>query len=196
MIDKIEKKLIDSALRIVKDGEGCLYVIKLKDFNYEPLVPNDMQPFSIFEDANQKRMDILAKMDGACIINEQGELLAYGMKINNTVAFQGFGTRHSAAYTASLNGNISIMGSEENKKVRIFKNGEMIMQIDALETGIEHKTSQAVGLLESIGIGALGTIGAGLIIPAMAIAIIPGILIFGSSHFLLKHLLNISNGSK
>ena len=70
------------------------------------------------------------------------------------------------------------------------------MQIDALETGIEHKTSQAVGLLESIGIGALGTIGAGLIIPATAIAIIPGILIFGSSHFLLKHLLNISNGSK
>ena len=189
MIDKIEQKLIESALRVVKDGEGCLFVIKQADFNYEPLIANDLaEPFSIFEDFYQKRLDILAKIDGAVLINTKGDLIAYGIKINETRAFNGYGTRHSAAYSASLKGNISILGSQENKKVRIFKNGHIVMQIDALEKGIEQKTSQVVNILESVGAGTLGTIAAGFIMP-LGISLLPGIIVFGSSHFIFKYLL-------
>jgi DNA integrity scanning protein DisA with diadenylate cyclase activity len=184
----IEKKLIDSAIRIIKEGEGCLFVIKKGDLSYEPLMVNDFKPFSIFEDIYQKRMDILAKVDGACIINDKGELIAYGMRINSTMSFTGFGTRHSAAYTASY-GNLAILGSQENKKVRIFKEGRIIMQIDALEKGIEQQTGNAVSILESVGVGTLGAIGAGLMLPTLGITLIPGILVFGSSHFIAKYIL-------
>ena len=66
------------------------------------------------------------------------------------------------------------------------------MQIDALEKNIEHRTSAAVGLLESVGVGTIGTIGAGFLIPT-GIALLPGILIFGSSHYLIKSLLKRDN---
>jgi DNA integrity scanning protein DisA with diadenylate cyclase activity len=190
MIDKIEKALIDSAIRIVKDGEGCLYVIKLGELSHEPLVKNDLEKFSIFEESNQKRMDILAKVDGACIIDKEGYLIAYGQKINDTRAFDGYGTRHSAGFTATLTGNISILGSQESKKVKIFKNGQMLMQLDILEKDIEKRTGEAANLLESIGAGAGATILANIAFPIAAVAIIPGILIFGSSHFIIKTLLN------
>jgi len=192
MIDKIEQALIDSTIRILKSGEGCLYVIKQKDLACDPLIENDLEPFSIFDESNQKRMDILAKTDGACIIDDAGNLFAYGMKINSTKSFSGFGTRHAAALTASSKGNISILGSQESKKVKIFKKGRLIMQIDALENDIEKKTPQAVNLLESIGAGAVVSLGAGVLFPA-AVALIPGILVFGSSHFLIKSLLKRDN---
>lgn len=187
-ITSIEKKLIDSVIRILKDGEGCLYIINTGHINSEPLIKNDFEKFSIFEEFYQKRMDILAKTDGACIIDQEGYLIAYGARINSTNSFEGYGTRHSAAYSASLAGNISILGSQENKKVRIFKEGKLVMQIDALEKDIEGKTDKAVNILESVGIGTIGTLGVGLIIPT-GIALLPGVLIFASSHYLIKNLL-------
>lgn len=187
MIDKIEKKLIESAIRVVRDGEGCLFVIKQNALDYEPLIKNDLEPFSIFEDTVQKRLDILAKTDGACIINDKGQLVGYGMRINSQNTLNGYGTRHSAAYSSSLKGNIAVLGSQESKKIRIFKEGKMIMQIDALEKNID--TSKAVNILESVGVGALGTLGIG-ILGITGLALIPGIILFGSSHFIIKYLAN------
>jgi len=43
-------------------------------------------------------------------------------------------------------------------------------------------------MLESIGAGALGTIGTGLLLPTLGIALIPGILVFGSAYYLGKLL--------
>ena len=190
MLDKIEKRLIDSAIRIVKGGEGCLYVIQIGELSYEPLIKNDLDKFSIMEDAQQKRMDILAKTDGACIINQEGELIAYGQKINETKSFEGYGTRNSAAFSASLLGNISIMGSQEQKKVKIFKQGGIVMQIDCLEKDVEKNTDKAVSLLSSIGIGTIGAIGTSLAIPALGVMLIPGIIIFSGSHYLINLLKN------
>jgi len=192
-IDKIEQALIDSAIRIIKEGEGCLYVIKHDNISLdcEPLISNDLQkPFSIFDSTNQKRMDILAKTDGACIVDKDGMFIAYGMHINKTKVFKGWGCRHAAAYTASLKGNICILGSQESKKIKIFKGGKLIMQIDALEKGIEKKTHEAVNILSSIGVGSLTSLGVAAIAPALAIAIVPGILVFGGTHYLVKLLKN------
>jgi hypothetical protein len=78
------------------------------------------------------------------------------------------------------------MSSEEDKKVRIFKDGKLIMQIDALEKNIETKTKEVVSILESIGAGTLGAVGVGIFAPAIGLSIIPGILIFGTSHYVFK----------
>ena len=183
-IKNIEKTLIDIAIKIAKQEKGCLFVIKINGLNFDTLLPQDVKPFDILE--NQRRLEALALLDGACIVDKNGSLIAYSAKIINTKVFKGFGTRHSAAYTASLNKNVAILASEEDRKIRIFKNGKLIMQIDPMEKNIESKTKEAVNVLESIGAGSIATIGASVLAPTLGITLIPGIVIFGSTYYLVK----------
>ena len=183
-IKNIEKTLIDIAIKIAKQEKGCLFVIKINGLNFDTLLPQDVKPFYILE--NQRRLEALALLDGACIVDKNGSLIAYSAKIINTKVFKGFGTRHSAAYTASLNKNVAILASEEDRKIRIFKNGKLIMQIDPIEKNIESKTKEAVNVLESIGAGSIATIGASVLAPTLGITLIPEIVIFGSTYYLVK----------
>ena len=183
-IKNIEKTLIDIAIKIAKQEKGCLFVIKINGLNFDTLLPQDVKPFDILE--NQRRLEALALLDGACIVDKNGSLIAYSAKIINTKVFKGFGTRHSAAYTASLNKNVAILASEEDRKIRIFKNGKLIMQIDPMEKNIESKTKEAVNVLESIGAGSIATIGASVLAPTLGITLIPEIVIFGSTYYLVK----------
>lgn len=180
----VEKKLIEIALRIAKKGEGCLFVIGMPE--YETLIKQKITGINIFDET--KLIEGLAKIDGACIVTEKGILIAYGALIKNTKAFANYGTRHAAAYTASKFG-ISILASEEERKVKIFKNGKLVIQLDALEKGIEGRAAEAVSLLEAIGFGTLGAIGTTLLVPAIGITLLPGILVFGGSYYALKSLL-------
>ena len=181
---KIEKLLIEIALKVAKGGKGCLFVIEKNNVKYDFLINNDIKPFSIFE--NKRRTELLSTIDGAVIIDTKGNLKAYSVKIKNTKAFEGYGMRHSAGYTASLNGNTSILASEEDKKVRIFKNGKLIMQIDALERNIEKKTNEITKIFEILGAGTLGSIGTGLIFPQFGVMTISGVVIFGSAYYLIN----------
>jgi hypothetical protein len=183
-MENIEETLTRIALKIAKSGKGCIFVIMNNKFDYAPLIEQDIKPFSVYE--NQRRTEILGLNDGACIISPEGNLIAYSINILNVKTFTGFGLRHSSSYSASFNGNTVIMSSEEDKKVRIFKDGKLIMQIDALEKNIETKTKEVVSILESIGAGTLGVVGVGIFAPAIGLSIIPGILIFGTSHYVFK----------
>jgi hypothetical protein len=128
-------------------------------------------------------------MDGAVIIDKQGIMRSYGAMIKTTKTFKNFGTRHSAGLTAScLNGNLVVIVSEEDRKIRILKKGKMIMQIDALQKDVEKSVPYAVDLLESLGVGTIGAIGTSLFIPIVGISLIPGLLIFGSTYYLGKLL--------
>jgi len=86
-------------------------------------------------------------------------------------------------------GNLVVVISEEDRKLRILKDGKMIMQIDALQKNAEKSISKVVNILESIGAGTIGTIGTSLLVPALGIALLPGIIVFGSAHYLIKLLL-------
>jgi DNA integrity scanning protein DisA with diadenylate cyclase activity len=116
-------------------------------------------------------------MDGAVILDRQGVMIAYGAMIESTKTFKNFGTRHSAALSASTGDNLVVIVSEEDKKVRILKNGKMIMQMDALQKDVEKSVSGAVDILESVGAGTIGTIGTS-----------PGLVVFGSAYYLGKIL--------
>jgi len=183
-IQHVEKLLLDIAIKIAKQGKGCLLVIKKDGVVYEPLLPQDVKPFTIQE--NQRRFETLALLDGACIIDVKGKLVAYAAHIKNTKTFKGYGTRHSAAYTASLHNNTAILASEEDKKIRVFKNGKLVMQLDPFAKDIEKHTKQAVNVLESVGAGSIATIGTSILAPTLGITLLPGIVIFGSTYFLIK----------
>ena len=80
--------------------------------------------------------------------------------------------------------------SEEDKKLKIIVGEKMIMQIDSLQKNIDKSVSGAVNLLESVGAGTIGTIGTSLLVPAFGIALLPGIIVFGSAYYLGKLITN------
>jgi len=181
---KLEEVLIQVGLRIAKRGEGALFVVG--DVEYKPLVNQKVPPFKIID--NPKLLESLALMDGAVIIDSNGMLKAYGVRIKSTKIFKNFGTRHSAAISAAKGNNLVVLVSEEDKKIRILKQGKMVMQLDALQKDVEKNVSNAVNFLESIGAGTIGTIGTSLLVPTLGLAFLPGVVIFGSAYYLIKIL--------
>jgi hypothetical protein len=181
---KLEELLLEVGLKIAKRGEGALMVIG--DVEYKPLVDQQVPSFNVFE--NPKLLESLALMDGAVILDNEGNMKAYGVMIKSRKTLKNFGTRHSAGISASKKGNTVLVVSEEDKKIRILKNGKMIMQIDALQKGVEKSVPEAINILESIGAGTLGTIGTSILAPTLGIALLPGIVLFGSAYYIAKNV--------
>ncbi len=184
LMKNIEETLITVGLRIAKRGEGALFVVG--NVEYKPLVDQTVPPFEISK--NPKLLESLALIDGAIIIDRNGVLRAYGVQIKSTKTLKNFGTRHSAAISASKKNNLVLIVSEEDKKVRILRNGKIVMQLDALQKDVEKSVSGAVDLLESVGAGTLGAIGTGFLVPALGLTLFPGIIVFGSAYYLTKFL--------
>ena len=187
----VEDVLLKIAIEIAKQGEGALFVIGEK-IPYANLLKHKIGRVSVFDVGAEKLLKGLAVIDGAIIISPKGKLMDYGVLIKKTSPFLGFGTRHAAAITASKNGNISILVSEEERKVKLFKDGKYIMQIDALQKSVEKRISTISKILESTGAGVIGTIGTVTLIPTLGISLIPGIIIFGGSYFAIKTFLDVS----
>jgi DNA integrity scanning protein DisA with diadenylate cyclase activity len=185
-IKELEEYLIKVGLRIANRKEGALFVVgKTK---YSPLID---QTFPSFEaKKNPKLLESLALIDGAVILNKKGFVEAYGVLIKTKSAYKNFGTRHSAAMTASQDeDNFVLLISEEDKKLRIFKGGKMIMQIDPEQKNVEKSISPATTILESIGVGTVGTIGVGILAPTLGITLLPGVVVFGAAHYFGKKFL-------
>lgn len=178
----LQEILIQVGLRIAKRGEGALFVVG--EVEYKPLVEQSVPPFKVV--TNPKLLESLALMDGAVIIDKNGMLVAYGVRVKSTQVFKNFGTRHSAGISAAKGENLVVLISEEDKKVRILKKGKMVMQIDALQKDVEKSVSQTVIALESVGAGTLGTIGTSILAPALGLSLLPGVILFGSAYYLTK----------
>ena len=78
--------------------------------------------------------------------------------------------------------------AEEDKKLRIFREGKMVMQIDPFQKDVEKSVPLAVNIFESVGAGTIGAIGTSLLAPTLGIALLPGIVIFGSAYYLTKNI--------
>lgn len=181
---KLEEVIIEVGLKVAKRSEGALFVIG--NVEYKPLVDQTIPPFNVTE--NPKLLESLALMDGAVIIDKKGFMRAYGVMVRSKKTLKNFGTRHSAAFSAAKNGNTVIVVSEEDKKIRILRNEKIVMQIDALQKNVEKSVPSAVQALESIGAGAIGTVGAGILVPSLGLALLPGIVVFGSAYYLARVL--------
>ncbi len=180
----LEKLLIEVGCKIARRGEGALFVVG--KIEHKPLVAQTVPRFKVTE--NPKLLESLALIDGAIVIDKKGKLTAYGTMIKSRRVFKNFGTRHSAAISASKKGNLVVLVSEEDKKLRIFKNGKMVMQLDPLQKNVEKSVPYAVQLLESVGAGTVGAVGTSILAPTLGIALLPGIVVFGSAYYIGKSL--------
>ncbi len=186
---RIEEILIKTGIEIAKKDEGALFIVSDK-CKYSKLLKQKIEKFSIFEKGAQKLLLSIAMIDGAVIIDPAGIVIQYGAKIESKHTLKGYGTRHSAAYSASkIKDSLVILVSQEEKKIKIFKDGKITVQIDALQKGVEEQVSKANQLLESIGIGTLSTIGVSALAPTLGIAVLPGIILFGTPYYLFKKYL-------
>lgn len=185
-ISKIDKKLkealIQVGLRIAKRGEGALFIVG--ETEYTALINQSVPPFKVID--NPKLLESLALMDGAVIINKKGFVTAYGVKVKSDKVFKNFGTRHSAAISAATGDNLVLIVSEEDRKVRIMKKRKVIMQLDSLQKDVEKDVSKAIQVLETIGAGTVGAVGTSILFPPLGVAILPGIVFFGSAYYLGK----------
>jgi len=182
---ELQELLIQVGLKIAKRNDGAIFVVG-KNVKHNPLVEQSVHSFKVA--SNPKLLESLALMDGAVIIDEDGMLVAYGTMLKSTRVYHNFGTRHSAAISASKTAELVVMVSEEDKKVRIFKAGKMIMQLDPLEKNVEKSIPAAVQILESVGAGTIGAIGTTILAPTLGIALLPGIVLFGSAYYVTKSI--------
>ncbi len=188
ILKKIEEKILKIAIEIVREGNGALFIIG--NTKYRRMMKQKFQPFSVFDKGAEKTLKGLAGVDGAVIISKNGEVKDYGAMIKSERTFIGYGTRHSAGYSASKNNNIAILCSEEERKIRIFRNGKYIMQLDALQKDIQENTFKIASMLETIGAGFLGTVGVVTLAPTLGITLIPGVVIFGGSYYVIRKIIN------
>lgn len=183
-VKKIEELLIQVGLRIAKRGEGALFIVG--NTEYKPLIRQQVPSFNALR--NPKLLESLALMDGAVILDKYGWVKAYGVMIKSKKTFKNFGTRHSAGLSASYKGNLAVVISEEDRKIRILKEGKMVMQIDALQKNVEEHVPQAVNILESLGAGTVGAVGTSILVPTLGVAFLPGVVLFGSAYYLARLL--------
>jgi len=181
----LDEEIIKVCLKISKRGEGALIIVtENKNLKYKPLVEQTVPSFNILK--NPKLLE------SAIILNKKGDMIAYGVKIHANKVLKNFGTRHSAGLSASIHKDtVSFILSEEDRKIRVLKDGKIIMQIDTLEKGIEKKVSEISHILEGVGVGTIGTIGAGIIATSVGFAgitFIPGVIVFGGAYYLMKKL--------
>jgi DNA integrity scanning protein DisA with diadenylate cyclase activity len=184
----IEQKIIEVAIEVAKKGEGALFVIG-ENIRYEKLLKQEVKKFNVLDEGARKLLVGLAMIDGAIIIDKTGNVIDYGVMIKNAKALSGYGTRHAAALRASKNNNTAILCSEEERKIKILRDGRYIMKIDALEKGIEKKTRGIATMLETVGAGFIGTVGVVTLAPTLGVTLLPGVVIFGGSYYAIKKIL-------
>lgn len=135
---KVYGTLLTIAKNIARSKEGALFVIaptdKFKGL-YDLLYPQLFSKHYLDEEGIFRVIEKLAILDGAVLISNSGEIVAYGAKIKKTKTVPGYGTKHAAAagITSYVKDSTAILVSEEINWIKIFKNGKIVLEMDSEE---------------------------------------------------------------
>ncbi|MBU4456612.1 MAG: DNA integrity scanning protein DisA nucleotide-binding domain protein, partial [Nanoarchaeota archaeon] len=137
--NEVYKILLPIAKEIARQKEGALFVIGPKNKfkrKYEPLFPQLLNKHKLNDPGMDKVLVKLAVIDGAVLISNNGEVLAFGAKIKGSKPVAGYGTRHAAAsgITSKVKDSTAILVSEEVNWVKVFKGGSIILETDSEDT--------------------------------------------------------------
>jgi len=162
-IKKIREHILKVAVEVARQEQGALFVIGNKT-KYNLLFPKMVtqlknKKVSVFDKDFQRTLIKIATLDGAVIIDDNGFIKAFGAHITNAKPVIGFGTRHAAARGASTNNQIAILISEEEKRIKIFKNEKLLMEINPFAKGINKNISTAAKILNDNTIEKISSLG-------------------------------------
>ncbi len=130
--------ILGVAKSISKSGEGGLVVIAERadvEGLYETHYPQFTSASPIVEKGMNVVLEKLATIDGAMIVSPRGELISYGARLLRSTTLPGFGTRHAAAsgITEAIPSATAVLISEESSWIKIFQNGNIVLEMDASE---------------------------------------------------------------
>jgi len=155
--NNFNKKTIAQVTSLVNEmankKKGSFFIITKEDISskYERLYPDlfSHKKINIKDKETQTLLIALAELDGAIVVDDSGYVIDYGVKIKKTKILLGHGTRHSAARGISQTKNVlPIISSEEDGRVRIFREGEMVAEINP-RTGKDKQFFEKIGELFS-----------------------------------------------
>lgn len=136
------KKIINSCLDIAFSTvkAGSLFVIELERKQgsgyYTRVFPavrtSTGKYLSMMKARDRPVIKHLSELDGATIIDKNGKLRDFGVTLKRESTFIGHGKRHAfAAGTSKARDVLCILASEEDKHVRIFREGVCIADLDS-----------------------------------------------------------------
>lgn len=190
-LNKVELSLIKIGVDIARKGEGALFVVG-DHVAYRELLKQKFIPFNMFDEGSRKVLISLATIDGAVLLNKKGIVYGCGAMIYTKRSFSGYGTRHAAACSASLEGKATaILVSEEEKKVKVFKRGELFLQVDALDKHVKENIGEINRVLQSIGFASVPSLLSTAGIISFTLPIASSILIFGVPYYIFKRYLEV-----
>ena len=179
---KIYEEILIVAKRIARTKEGALFVIaknnQFKKNLYDTLYPQLFNKHYINELGIEAVLQKLATLDGAVLISDIGEIIAYGAKLKKSRVVPGFGTKHAAAsgITSHIKGSTAILVSEEVNWIKVFKNGTLILEMDSNEKpkSVENKivaflSERDTALLTAAGVST-ALLGSALVAPVLVIS--------------------------
>lgn len=138
-IEKVYEIVLPVAKQIARSKEGALFIIgpqnKFKNI-YDPLFPQVLAKCNIKQAGMGKVLEKLGTLDGAVIISDKGDLIAYGVKLKKSIPVPGYGTKHAAAagVTTFVPGSTAVLVSEEINWIKVFKEGKIVLEMDSEES--------------------------------------------------------------
>ena len=190
MDKEVVKLLIDIALEFGQEKRGSFFIVTNKDISkhYKLLYPDLFSKVDINIKDKDARTVIkkLAELDGAIIVDDDGKIITYGAEITKkSVVVKGHGTRHAAALGISfIPGVTSIISSEEDGCVRIFKVGATLIEINPLTKTPPTLSEKIANLIASAHLPVIG--GGGLASIALGVNPLVAAIVFTGSYIATK----------
>lgn len=141
---------MDIAFKSVQ--HGCLFVVDLnkkRRYDYytkvfESIIRKDGKPLSVTNHTDGPVIKHMAEIDGATVIEKNGDMREFGVTLKKHRTFFGHGKRHAFALgTSKIKNIVCILASEEDKHIRLFREGICVADIDA-KTRMPANTKQKV----------------------------------------------------
>lgn len=132
------KACMDLAIQNVE--HGCIFVIDLNSSKrtkyytkvFQSLRGEHGKLLSVRKEEDKHIIKHLATIDGATIIDRNGEMREFGVTLRNPSTFRGHGKRHAFALgTSKLPNMVCVLASEEDRRVRLFRDGVCVADLDS-----------------------------------------------------------------
>ena len=183
---EVMSEILKIAKRVARDRKGALFVIidkSLTDGLYDPLFPQLHTDEPITAPGMGTVIEKLAELDGAVLLSPDGELIAYGSRITKSSTLPGYGTRHAAAKGISQlkEGVTSVLISEESGWIKVFQEGTIILETDAVDVspGVMRKVAKFLANRDTALLVSAGIAGA-------AVGGIPTLVLAGGMYLIVR----------
>ncbi len=179
--EKIYNMILDISKNLAEQKKGALFVVAPRQYfnnTYDSLYPKLVPNHSIFEKGAKELIQKLAELDGAFLIADSGELIAFGARIKRSIPLKGYGTKHAAAtgITSNIKNATAILVSEENQWIKIFKAGQIVVEMDSTKKSPATLTHKVLTFLTDNDTALITTAGAS----AAIVGFLPVVVVSGT----------------